>query len=199
MVCQEFINAFLGVLYSNRNMVGSFKAAHEVTEEKYADIYNSSSKLETVVSMLVSVGTRCILNGDNDTAQLYASLACHFEEWIAVILDKSKAAHSWAKVIELDDADDHTLVQYYRKRIPCACLDKKYKEVKSVKKIGYCFNPSCSLPNQMTERSKMFCCARCREPNYCSIECQKAHWKSHKEVCERLAERKAAFASEQQP
>ena len=202
-ICQDFINAFLDALYSQdskANLMEWFLVARAHTEEDFADVY--SSKLETVVSMLVCSGTQCILYGqDYDEARLYAALACHFEEWIAVFVCKTKAALSWSKVVELIDAkaDDHTLVAYYRKRIPCACLDEKYKDVKSVKKLGWCCNPSCSKLNNMAERSKMFCCARCREANYCSIECQKADWKGHKEECDRVAKRKAAFASEQHP
>ena len=111
---------------------------------------------------------------------------------------KSKALMNWAKIAELDCADDHTLVQFFRKRIPCACLDEKYKAVKSVKKMGICRNKTCSQPGNLVERSKMFCCTQCGEANYCSIECQKDDWKSHKEVCERMAKVKAAFDSEQQ-
>ncbi len=195
-ICQDFIIEFIDALYSqgsNANMRDAFLAAHEVTEEEFADVY--SSKLEIVVSMLLSIGAQLVIEGQDHDARFYATLACHLEEWRAVKIRKTKATLSWAKVIELGEADDHTFIAYYRKRIPCSCLDKKYKEVKSVKKMGYCYNPSCSLPNHMAERSKMFCCARCGEPNYCSIECQKADWKNHKEVCERLAERKAAFAS----
>ena len=94
----------------------------------------------------------------------------------------------WAKVVELLSADDHTVVQFFRKRIPCSCLDEKYKEVKSVKKMGLCRNPNCSLPDHgRVERSKMFSCARCGNVNYCSVECQRAI----------AAEKKAALSTEQ--
>ncbi len=199
--CEDFINAFMYAFMSKDSVsvVDKFITALEATEEEYADVYSSKSKLESVVSMLLCSGTQCVLGGqdyqDYDDARFYASLACHFKEWMSVFVRKSKAALSWAKVIELCGADEHTLVAYYRKCIPCSCLDEKYKEVKSVKKVGWCFNPSCSRPNQMAERSKMFCCSRCGEVNYCSIECQKAHWKRHREFCNDMAKRKAAFAS----
>ncbi len=154
--------------------------------------------MDAIISVLLSGGTRCILDGDNDASRSYATLVCHFEEWTAVKMRKSKALINWAKIVELDRADDHTLVQYYRKRIPCVCLDKKYKEVKSVKKIGYCYNSSCSQPGNLAERSKMFCCTRCGLANYCSVECQKVDWKSHKEFCNINVKMKATFDSEQQ-
>jgi hypothetical protein len=65
------------------------------------------------------------------------------------------------------------------------CLNEKYRDDKSLKlKMEFCFNPGCSWPNQMAERSKIFYCTRCYTTNYCSIECQKADWKRLKVDCD---------------
>ena len=139
-----------------------------------------------------------IVEGDtnnSNSVRLYGIWACYFEELIAVDVEKTKALINWTKIIELDEADDHTLIKYYRKRIPCSCLDEKYKEVKSVKKMGWCCNPNCSV--RKIERRKMFCCTQCGEVNYCSIECQKEDWKDHRGWCVEFAEVKAAFNSKQ--
>eukprot|EP00985_Skeletonema_marinoi_P000619 scaffold224_cov108-Skeletonema_marinoi.AAC.17 len=136
-------------------------------------------------------GTKCILNGDNHTASLYAILISYFEQWKTVKVRKTKATFSWTNAFELNDADDHTLVQYFRKRIPCACLQEKYTEVKSIKKMGWCYNTKCSLPGRKVQRSKMLYCTRCCDANYCSIECQKADWKRHRSDCDRAVETKA--------
>ena len=86
-----------------------------------------------------------------------------------------------AIIIELYKCDEHTLVKYLRKRIPCSCLDEKYNEVKSITRMGLCFNAQCT--SDIVQRSKMMCCARCGEVNYCSRECQKAAWPEHKTNC----------------
>ena len=39
-----------------------------------------------------------------------------------------------------------------------------------------CSNPSCDKPGKMT-------CSGCGEETYCSKECQKAHWPTHKTTC----------------
>jgi len=79
-----------------------------------------------------------------------------------------------AKVEDLFYADEHTLVSFLRKHIPCSCLDKKYKEVRSTAKMSGCYNEHCSLPDRKVERSKANPCSRCRSAYYCSRECQKA-------------------------
>ena len=196
-ICKDFINAFIVAFISSQvDLWHAFGAATKATEDEYADMY-SDSKLDTVISMLLCNGTQRVLEGDNYTAQLYAILTCQFEGFMAVEVHKNKATDTGTKVYELHEADDHTLVQYYRKRIPCTCLDEKYKEVKSVKKMGFCCNPSCTHPGRKVERSMMFCCTRCGEANYCSVECQRADWKRHRKDCGSIVEKKAAFKSNQ--
>ena len=195
-ICLEFINVFTEV-YVESNTDGlseSFNLAFDGTEEKYADVYDYM--LETVISMILFIGTQYILDGKNDVARLYASFASYFNEIVAVSYHETKAVPSWTKIGELSGGDDHTLISYYRKHIPCSCLDEKYKEVKSIKKMGRCYNSNCNLPGGRVEKGKMLSCNRCRHTNYCSVECQKADWKRHKENCDNIAEKKDAFKSE---
>ncbi len=195
-ICHEFVQTYIHAFNSKVSALDSFKAADMATAlEKFDEVY--SSKLESIVSIFAAVGTKSFLGGGNATAQLCAVISSYFEEMIAVDVEKSKAFLSWTKILELSGADEHTLVKFFRKRIPCACLDEKYEEVKSVKKMGICCNKTCSLPGRKVERGKMLCCSRCGEVNYCSRECQKEAWKLHKEVCGDAAEEKAAFQAKQ--
>jgi hypothetical protein len=170
-------------------------AAEKATAEKYPEVWGDPSKLKQVVSYFIFRGTRAVLDGNVNNARFYASRACYFEEYIAVFLLKTKAKADATNVAELFSADEHTLVKYLRKNIPCKCLDKKYKEVKSITKMGFCCNPQCSIPNHMVERKSMLYCTRCRHVNYCSAECQKAHWPNHKEFCDEYGRARAGLDS----
>ena len=117
-----------------------------------------------------------------------------FDEFIA--LHKTQAVVNLQKLWEIFIADDHTLVSFFRKRITCSCLDKKHKEVKSIKKMGYCNNDKCPLPGGKVERSKMLYCTRCSVAYYCSRDCQEAAWSEHREICKKKAERNAKFEQE---
>ena len=200
-VCKEFLNAYLDLaslfeLFDRGYFLSqAIVAVTQATARKYANV--SCSRMETVISILLLTGTQCILGGDKKYAQLNAFLSFYFQDFMAVNVHKTKATIGWAKIGELESADDHTLVSYYRKHTSCSCLDEIYKEVKSLKKMGMCYNPKCSHPERMVERSKMFSCTRCGDAKYCSVECQKADWKDHKEECNDDAKEKAAFDSEQ--
>lgn len=103
----------------------------------------------------------------------------------------------WGKTIELwSDPDQHTLVKYLRENIPCSCLDEKYKQVKSITKMGNCFNKDCPKGGKV-KRSTMLFCTRCRLVNYCSSACQKANWQVHKVDCDAHIAAKAKLNSKE--
>ena len=157
--------------------------------------------MEDIVSYLVTSGVQHILDGKDGFARLDACFACYLERYIAVNVEDDSNPRQHASydiaIAELDVADMNTLVKFFRKRIPCKCLDKKYEEVKSITKMGLCANPACSLPDRRVERKNMFRCSGCSRACYCSNECQKIDWSEHKQECKRWAREKAEFESEE--
>eukprot|EP00985_Skeletonema_marinoi_P027851 scaffold23452_cov80-Skeletonema_marinoi.AAC.1 len=153
--------------------------------------------MKHILSYFSSVGTQQILDGDDDAARITSAVIVVFEEFIASKVNKTKAGVHTQKLLEMVNADDHTLVSFFRKRITCSCLDKKHKEVKSIKKMGYCNNvDQCPLPGGKVERSNMLYCTRCSVAYYCSRDCQETHWSDHREVCKKKAEENAKFEQE---
>lgn len=191
---EEFLEAFIDGYSACHNagdhvICSCLNAGFHATEEKFASARNDVTKLKYAVSRCVTLGTQLVLEeGNKEHARQLASFACYFEEQIALIVhDKPMTIQV---IGELQWADMNTLVNYFRKRIPCKCLDNKWKEVKSITKMGICGNSECSLPDRQVERKKMFCCTGCNMAYYCSAECQKANWPKHKELCKEWAEKK---------
>lgn len=193
--CQVFLQAFVEEF---DEVGGDFLVAYHATKGKYANLWKDFAKMSFVVSFLLGCGTSKVLEGNTKSACKYAALGSYFEHYVEVDLLNTRAFPNWCKIRELYSADMHTLVSFFRKRIPCSCLDKKYKEVKYIPKIGLCCNPGCSLPSGKTERSLKMCCSRCRAANYCSRKCQVAIWPCHKGECTFYADLKAKFESKQE-
>ena len=197
VIVEDFTNTFVAgysSIAAGAIIGDAFRTATKATKEKYPEWWVDSSKMKQVISLLLFQGTHDVLDGDFHGAKLFASIACYLEEYTAFIL-QTKATFAPTKSAELICADDHTLVKYLRKRIPCNCLDEKYKQVQSITKMGVCFNVRCSIPDRMVERRSMVYCTRCRQANYCSRECHEAAWPRHKKCCDKTVEKKAKFDS----
>lgn len=191
----EFVHAFKSAFVVEANRTGvlirAYLSAHAATSKKYADVMFDLAKVKKVVSYFLSEATEAILGGYNIEAARgagwHASFVCYFEHHIAGGLQKHKIAATLTttKMFELHVADDNdrALISFLKRRISCSCLDDKYRDVKSLPKMGLCYNKKCPLPKRKAERSKMFCCTRCGLYSYCSSECQKVDWPDHKYDC----------------
>eukprot|EP00985_Skeletonema_marinoi_P003493 scaffold1505_cov146-Skeletonema_marinoi.AAC.7 len=139
----------------------------------------------------------CLIDAHTATIEEFADVwkdsAKYIEQYIAFELHQTQAFVSMPKIHELQiPADIHSLVKFFRKRIWCSCLDKKYDEVKATPKMGCCFNLQCKFPYYV-ERNETMYCSRCRNVTYCSRECQKADWTRHKSCCDEDAAERAEF------
>ena len=158
-------------------------AAHTVTIEKYPEVWSDTYKLKLAITYFLLQGTQHVLEGNLTSARKYAFLA-HFLQDSIDYRDENKGITELLVNDDLLYTDEHTLVKYLRKNIPCNCLDERYKEVKSITKIGRCWNAKCN--EDKVKLSTMMCCDRCRSAVYCSRECQKADWHWHKKRCDHI-------------
>ena len=206
-ICRAFMKSFGNMYKTASESENSFECAYEATKTTYAEVWSDPDKLRWLASFYLAHGTKKILRGEYDGSLGSAGLAFFFEQSAAIAMHANdtqtscdwgifRALCDWGKLFELVSADRHTLVSFFRKRIPCNCLDEKLKEVKSITKMGFCHNSKCNLPpGKKTARGKMLSCTRCRSANYCSRECQVAHWPLHKEFCVFTARRLEAQKS----
>ncbi len=186
---QEMMNKFYIKFTCEYNAAGgvinhNIRVAYLATREEFAGVWNSPAVIENMSSTFLILGTEYLLRGNNMAASHYASLAYSFEQHVACNLLKERLSMNWPKINELYfEPDEHTLVSFFKKRITCSCLDAKYKEVRSVTKLGLCYNINCPHPGRKVERSLTKCCFLCRRVNYCSRECQVENWDLHKQYC----------------
>ena len=211
-VCVAFFKSFVyeynAICKFNLPIGDVFKHAYEATKKKFAEVWNDPDKIQRAASHFINYGVNKIVEGNFQASRLCAMSSSFFDQWAAEAMYHNETQGSckwyifdalcdWTMMSELHEGDEHTLVSFFRKRIPCKCLDSKYEEVKSIKKIGFCHNPDCSIPGNKTIRSKMLYCTQCRNANYCSRECQESHWPRHKKICAVAANMRAARKSRQ--
>merc|ERR1711959_606879 len=60
-------------------------------------------------------------------------------------------------------------------------LVKKSKKLDRSVSTMKCSNPACENVESKVREFRI--CSRCKQPSYCSRECQKEHWKYHKYDC----------------
>jgi hypothetical protein len=209
-ICIEFIRSFVREFYkcmlTQRRMskgewgvIEAILEARDVTSE-YNDVWYNADKINWVISYFLHNGVVLVLEDKGGYARHSALFARFFEQWLAWEVHKSQHCINIPKVVEcwMAQSDEHTVVKFFWRRIRCSCLDERYEEVKSIPKMGTCFNSQCEHPKRSVERSELRCCSRCRMVNYCSRKCQAADWSSHKDICEAVAASKAEFDSSQQ-
>ena len=200
--CFQFVKAFKESFDEGiRNGVPPLDVllqAKNATRDQFAAVWNDAAKMEMGMSFLLYAGTNAIIEREDRIAHDLATFVRFFEQHIAVYLKQTQALPSWSKIDETFYSDMHTLVKFFRHRIPCSCLDEKYEEVKHITKLGICCNPQCSIPGRVLERSKTKYCSRCRNITYCSRECQIADWTEHKPHCDIDAAMIAKFEAKRQ-
>ena len=203
VICAQFVDAFkkLFPVFSSGlplKIVEGLEAAQDATMGEFAEVWHDAAKINQAMSFLLYEGAESVLDGSIDHARGMATLSRYLEEYIAVELKRNQALINWPKINESYKADVHTLATFFKKRIPCSCLDERYQEVKVVTKVSICYNPRCPIPQGEVEHSKTMCCSRCRCAIYCSRECQVADWRVHKPYCDANTAIIAKFEATQQ-
>ena len=133
-----------------RRIVGeALIAAVKATSEKYPAVCGDSASLEWIAAAFVSVETEVLILTKD---RFYR--ACR--------IYKPQPLLYMTRVYDLLAADERRLVSYSKKRIPCSCLDAKFREVKSWSKLGRSSNLYCGLPERKVELRAMMSCGGCR-------------------------------------
>jgi hypothetical protein len=159
-IVEDFLRAFgdgFNETPADLDLAHSLNAGFDVTIKKFRYVWDDSVMLEKVIAHNLHSGVQWILQGKDESARACAVFVIFFEQTLAMT-HNTQAVRSIQKLFEMQECDKHTLISFFRKRINCSCLDDRYKQVKSITKMGMCCNKMCSHPNRMVDRSKMLCC-----------------------------------------
>lgn len=168
---------------------------------KHPEAWNNDENRNSIISALVNSGVNNLLNPNLSEAAIRESISV--ESKMILMLEKydpKKHQNESDLLAMMTDEDFYTkhrdmlqgckrsVLKFYRRRIPCNCLDEKAREVNDTHaKTGVCDN--CKL--RKGTRALMMCAA-CNLAQYCSKECQENHWRTwHKIWCERVCKRKS--------
>ena len=149
--------------------------------ESIAVVKNSKLR-NTALLIMASIGANIILDEQdkrrNERAIVVAGDILLME---AYQKDLKTARNIVRKIDELKGGGQREVIRFFSKRIACNCLKQPYKEAKKAQptRLGICAN--CG-PDK--DRKILKDCQRCKYVQYCSRECQKAHWPEHKLACE---------------
>jgi len=101
------------------------QAAYKATKEMHRHVWEDPINMEYTTALFLAMGTQQVIIGNYKAAMLHAAIAYCFEQHVSTSLrgHGNCKAMNWPKVNELFyDPDQHTLVSFFRKRIPCSCL-----------------------------------------------------------------------------
>ncbi len=130
-----FYESFHAARGDNLSISDSLEAAvNATTNEFFAEVWSNSTKMEVAMSLFLREGTQEILDGKYGAARETAIFAMYLEQQSAFFLHHTQALVRWNKIEEMHYADQHTLVKFFQRRLPCSCLDEKYVEVKNITK-----------------------------------------------------------------
>jgi hypothetical protein len=199
-----FLYAFVGEYNAATGTIRKcFERAQKATREKYANVWNKVDDMRWIYSQCLTEGVQHVWDGNMSAAPAIACFALFFDQYSLVELFKTQAIIYWPRIVELDMVDEeHTLILFLKNCldcIPCSCLDEKYEEVKSIPRMGICYNNKCSRPGRMADFNTMIWCKRCKQANYCSYECHSDHLPWHSRRCDKVAAVKAELESKRQP
>lgn len=176
-LCDDFLNAAVEAADADMgDFIDKFAYGMQASQMKRVEVWADMKKLEKIKTYFLSIGTCKLCEGVD--GEDVAVCECHEEQ-------KNMSA---AKTYELLFLDHRTIVSFFKNRIGCKCLDAAYDKVKDMPKMGICANIHCKLPKRRVQRSKLHCCSKCRQRDYCSRECQKADWSNHKKTCGKTEE-----------
>ncbi len=149
--------------------------------DEYKPNIKDRDECDKVVVCLASLGTNYLLSNyklRDVMAGLVAHTALYLEARSSEDSPDGNRLDFFAKERDLWHDPEREATIIFHKQNDCNRLKGKYQQAKTLTKLGNC--RSC---HQSFKRKQLLLCTRCKILQYCSAECQRADWPSHKDWC----------------
>jgi len=154
----------------------------KMTFEKHQEVWKDDAMRKMTIDRMVSIGTDSIIGECIDCARTKSEAIIMFEKYTSGDTFDSVLSKASEDIGYILNAEQRDIIRFYKKRIPCSCLDELYSEIKKSQDRGI----GCDHCNQSIKRKDIKQCKRCKCANYCSRECQVSDWPAHKEYCKEM-------------
>lgn len=163
-----------------------------VAHEQHPDALNDGRNRNLMRTYFLANGTGFIQDSDDNPFAMTWATGLAFAVMILEEFDPTKSAALGSiaptskKCMEARDVIEgceRSLIRFFKKRIPCSCLDGKYADVRMLPKTSICRH--CS---ERKEKCTMMLCTGCETVQYCSQGCQAKDWPRHKDACSKRFE-----------
>ena len=148
----------------------------------HTKVWSNDTYRNMTMHLLLNIGANLLLGSTSTGTGAIASTIVvldHYKETKSandIILSRGVAA----KVRDISEGNMRDVLKFYSKRLSCSCLKKMHSEARKIlPKVGQCYN--CC---EVKERALLSVCSRCRVSQYCSRQCQVAHWPEHEKYCD---------------
>ena len=170
-----YINGVYGVV----NKVGIMDNL-KVLFQEHREVWDNENYRQMVINIFIAIGTNSTLSNESPMNIAYAIVALENYDSIGGLGSVLGNLASSKTMMRDIDGSRRDMLKFFRKRTSCKCLKAMNLEArKTLPKLGVCYH--CK---ERKERALLMVCSRCRMSQYCSRECQVAHWPAHKGYCE---------------
>lgn len=153
--------------------------AVNLTQENHPEVWEDERMRKMVINIFCSMGTNAFLKGDMFHAMDLATVVILLEKYDGE--DYFTALTGNLSVNEdnlsISGGEEIDVICFFKKRIPCSCLNEKYSHFNQFQKRG----SKCEKCREKKNCKTLMTCNGCRSVHYCSRDCQVLDWPDHRE------------------
>lgn len=188
--CIKFLKTFTNAMLEGRPIVDIIQLTHDL----YPGIWtgHDAEGSKAIKSWFVYSGANFLLNSDKDShshheASIMAVCLLWLEHYDPLQgFDEDNFGPSgdqkYLTSVDIWHGCQRSIVKFFKRRVPCSCLDKMRAAATSIPKTGLC--DDCE---ERKERRELSFCTCCKRRQYCSQECQVKDWQDHKALCNKYS------------